>query len=88
MKRDHVQRVSLDDRRRRILMMQLIKRADDRPADTIAWYDDLPDNDKKILIIGLQIGLVEMATSTATLAASVGPILGAIVRDIELKSRG
>lgn len=88
MKRDKLQQVSLDDRRRRELMTQLIRRSGDEPADTIAWYDALSDDDKKMLIVGLRIALLEMVISVRNLANSIAPLLGAMVRDIELKNRG
>jgi hypothetical protein len=88
MKRNKLQRVSLDDRRRRTLMMQLIRRAGEKPANTIAWYDALSDDDKRTLIIGVQLGFAEMAKSVQNLAYSVTPLLGAMVRDLELKDRG
>ena len=88
MKRETLQSISLEDSRRRVLMMQLIKRVHDKPADTIAWYDGLSDDDKTTLLIGLQIGLAEQVRATTNLAISISPILGAAVRDIEMRNRG
>lgn len=88
MKRNKLQQVSLDDRRRRTLMMQMIKRAGDKPADTIAWVDSLSDDDKIALFVGATIGIKEMVLSVTNLANCILPIIGMSVRDIELRNRG
>jgi len=88
MKRNKLQQVSIDDRRRRVLVSQIIKRGNDTVANTIAWYDALSDDDKRALIIGVQLGLLEMVNSIKSLANSITPLLGAMARDIEMKSRG
>lgn len=88
MKRNQLKQVSIDDRRRRYLLNQLIKRRKEPVPEVIKWYDTLSNDDKKELIIGVQLGLLEMVNSTRTLAASIGPLLGAMVRDLELQTRG
>jgi len=79
---------SLDDRKVRHLLRELTKRGSDKPADTIKWYDELSDDDSRTLLIGLQVAFVEMAQSVANLSRMTGVILGAAVRDIELRNRG
>lgn len=88
MKRNQLQHVSLDDRRRRTLMMQLIKRTHDKPIETIAWIDSLSDDDKITLFVGATIGIKEMVLSVTNLANCILPIIGMSVRDIELRNRG
>ena len=83
MKRSKLQNISLDDQLRRRLVLQLIKRGHDKTADTIAWYDGLDNDEKEALIIGVQLGLLEMVNSIKNIAASVTTLLGAMVRDLE-----
>lgn len=83
MKRDRLQSVSLDDARRRRLVSQIIRRGHDKTADTIAWYDGLSAEDKRALVVGLQLGLLEMVSSMQNLAASITPLLGVMARDLE-----
>jgi len=83
MKRSSLQPVSLDDARRRRLVTQIIQRGHDKPTDTIAWYDGLSVEDKKALIVGVQLGLLEMVNSIKNLSASITPLLGAMARDVE-----
>ena len=86
MKREKLQHVSLDDQRRQRLVSQLIKRGKEPVSNVIAWYDELSDDDKEALIIGVDVGLIEMVNSIKNLAASITPLLGAMMRD--LKTRG
>ena len=88
MKRSKLQNVSLDDERRRRLVSQLIGRANNKTADTMAWFDGLSANDKEALVIGIQVGLLEMVNSTKNLAACITPLLGVMVRDIQRENDG
>lgn len=83
MKRDDLQHLSLNDRKLRQLVSQMIRRSGDKIADTIAWYDSLDSDDKKLLIAGMQIALKEMVDSTRTLSASMSPLLAVMMRDVE-----
>jgi len=85
MKRDKLQQVSLDDRRRRKLVSQLIGRGKDTVANTIAWIDTLSADDQKALIIGVQLGMLEMVNSIKNLASSSTSLFGVMVRDLETR---